>query len=93
MSTAREGILLEGASLTSGDRNDAYGDPAANLTVQMSLWAMYSAASQGKHSPAHEAAMQHVFAKIARIACGKAGHRDNYVDAATYIAIAWECDQ
>lgn len=33
-----------------------------------------------------------LLAKIARIASGARGHRDNYVDAATYIAIAYECD-
>ena len=27
-----------------------------------------------------------------RAICISCGHRDNYVDAATYIAIAFECD-
>lgn len=92
MSTEREKILADGIALTSGDRNRTYGEPAPNLKMQMLLWELYRANAGSKHSLAHEAAMQHVFAKIARIACGVRGHRDNYLDAATYIAIAYECD-
>lgn len=88
----RERVLLDGIELTGGDRNRTYGAPAPNLALQMALWELYKAVAADKHSPAHDAAMQHVFAKIARIASGKRGHRDNYVDAATYIAIAYECD-
>jgi len=88
----RERVLLDGVELTGGDRNKTYGAPAPNLALQMALWELYKTAAGDKHSPAHDAAMQHVFAKIACIASGKRGHRDNYVDAATYIAIAYECD-
>jgi len=88
----RERVLLDGIELTGGDRNRTYGAPAPNLSLQMQLWESYKAVAADKHSAAHDAAMQHVFAKIARIASGKRGHRDNYVDSATYIAIAYECD-
>lgn len=88
----RERVLLDGIELTGGDRNKTYGAPAPNLALQLNLWNWYKSVAGEKHSAAHDAAMQHVFAKIARIATGKRGHRDNYVDAATYIAIAFECD-
>ena len=88
----RQKVLEEGVRLTTGDRNKTYGSPDVNLRFQYALWELYREAAQHKHSWAHDAAMQHVFAKIARIACGAPGHRDNYVDAATYVAIAYECD-
>lgn len=91
MITEREQILADGAALTSGDRNRTYGPPAINLDLQMTLWNAYQTVAGIQHSAAHDAAMQHVFAKIARIATGKL-HRDNYVDLATYAAIAYECD-
>ncbi len=89
--TYREKVLLDGVALTTGDRNRTYGPPAPNLTLQMALWEAYKAAAGNRHTPAHDAAMQHVFAKIARIASGDL-HRDNYVDLSTYAAIAYECD-
>ena len=92
MTSEREQILADGIALTGGDRNRTYGDPSPNLHLQFQLWELYIRAAGEKHSDAHDAAMQHVFAKIARIASGARGHRDNYVDAATYIAIAYECD-
>lgn len=88
----REKILADGIALTTGDRNKTYGPPAINLGLQWEFWESYRANSRGKYSQAHEAAMQHVFAKIARIATAPHVHRDNYVDAATYLAIAYECD-
>lgn len=89
--TLRERVLRDGIDLTTGDRNRTYGSPAPNLTLQLRLWELYNAAAGGKHTSAHDAAMQHIFAKVARIACGQVGHRDNYVDLATYAAIAYEC--
>lgn len=87
----REEVLRQGIELTTNSRNKSYGPPSVNLTTQMELWTIYKRAAGNRYSPGHDAAMQHLFAKIARIACGAMGHRDNYVDAATYIAIAWEC--
>ena len=91
MTTEREKVLHDGAALTSGDRDKTYGPPSRNLELQMVLYAAYAEVAKGKHSAGHDAAMQHVFAKVARIAAGNL-HRDNYVDGATYLAIAWECE-
>lgn len=93
--TERGEILERGLDLTENDRNKTYGDPSINLQCQWELWQVYDKfcrlATPG-HMAAHQAAMQHVFAKIARIACGAAGHTDNYVDGAVYLAIASEVD-
>ena len=92
--TERGAILRDGYELTHGDRNVTYGDPGINLECQMRLYEIYAeyALPRNLHTAAHEAAIQHIFAKLARIACGVAHHRDNYIDLATYAAIAWECD-
>ena len=84
-------ILEHGIEITMGDRNDAYGNPAINLDLQMRMWNCYKSVAHAKHSEAHDAAMQHVFAKIARVAAG-AFREDNYIDMATYAAIAYECE-
>jgi len=90
--TTREAILQQGIGLTTGDRNDAYGDPQINLQCQEELWLVYEKFCKhtGKDfSLAHQGTMKHVFAKLARIACGSY-REDNYVDGATYMAIAGE---
>ena len=88
----RAQCLQECIALTTGDRNKTYGPPEPNLTLQMELWTLYKRAAGDKHSMAHDAAMQHVFAKIARIASGPPLHEDNYVDLSGYAALAYECD-
>lgn len=93
--TERGSILESGIKLTEGSRNDSYGDPNINLQCQKELWDIYTKFNRfsgAEHSLAHDAAIQHICAKLARIACGEPGHRDNYVDLATYAAIAAECD-
>ena len=88
----RAQCLQECIALTTGGRNKTYGPLEPNLTLQMELWTLYKRAAGDKHSMAHDAAMQHVFAKLARIASGPLLHEDNYVDLSTYSAIAYECD-
>lgn len=93
--TERGQILETGIELTEGNRNRAYGAPNVNLQCQWELWSIYDRycrLAQPGHMAAHQAAMQMVFAKIARIACGPAGHEDNYTDGSVYLAIASEVD-
>lgn len=93
--TERGKILEQGINLTEGDRDATYGDPNINLQCQWELWRVYDRYCRlctPGHMAAHQAAMQHVLAKISRIACGPAGHTDNYIDGATYLAIASEVD-
>ena len=93
----REEVLLTARDLTCGDRNDAYNDPRVNMRAfeELMEWAQKwqrhnmdsSAAGYG-----HDAAMTMVYAKLARIVVG-AAKADNYIDAAAYLAMAWECEQ
>lgn len=93
----REEVLLTARDLTCGDRNDAYNDPRVNMMAFEELlewankWQRHnldaSAAGCG-----HDAAMTMVYAKLARIVVGVA-KADNYIDAAAYLAMAWECEQ
>lgn len=90
---ARVAVLQDGAALTSGDRDVTYGPPKLNLKCQAALYdvLMSYGVTGCDRGLAHDAAMMHVCAKLARIATGPGAiHRDNYVDAATYIAIAYE---
>lgn len=90
-SKERELILREGIALTTDSRNSIYGEPIRNMTCHGELIAVYQKYA-GANVSAHDAAIFQVLAKIARIACAPDGvrHRDNYVDGATYMAIAYE---
>lgn len=93
----REEVLLTARDLTCGDRNDAYNDPRVNMSAFEEL--MEWAEKWRKHTLdtsacgyGHDAAMVMVYAKIARIVVG-AAKADNYIDAAAYLAMAWECHE
>lgn len=96
----REEVLLTARDLTCGDRNDAYNDPRINMMAFEELlewanrWAKYGLVSTAGTTGAvgHNAAMIMVYAKITRIVVG-AAKADNYIDAAAYLAMAWECQE
>lgn len=88
---ARVRLLSTAIALTSGDRNQAYGDPSVNLTCHAELLAVYEKYAKGKHHPSHDAAIIQVLAKLSRIACGSF-REDNYIDGAAYFGIAGECE-
>lgn len=97
----REEVLREAVNLTTTDRAAAYGDPARNMQCFSELrevffrFAEIASADEAVApacSQAHDGAIIMVLAKLARIACGSA-NRDNYVDAAAYLAIAWEAEK
>lgn len=63
------------------------------FAAYLELYRSFSGQRMGEQpSPAHEAAMVMVLAKVARITVGARGHKDNYTDAAKYLAIAYEAD-
>lgn len=93
MISARETILQDAADLTGGDRNKSYGSPHENLTFMADLVGAYI---YGKYAAAlpltsEDMAWIMVMTKISRTPASQ--HRDNYVDAAAYAAIAGECRQ
>jgi len=80
-------IILETAlKLTTGDRNQTYGDPIDNLTIFADLINAYFKTNM----TAIDASIIMTLAKISRVAVNK-NHQDNYIDGAAYMAIAGEC--
>lgn len=93
-------LLYEGARLTGGDRNKTYGSPFDNLDNTATLWSAYLHAKYRGQTvdevqlqlTAEDVAHMMQLLKMARtIAPGY--HADNYIDNATYGAIAGECRQ
>jgi len=82
--------LEEAATLTSGDRNKDYGPPIENLTASGELKATMRRHMIRDLSTAEIEALDMVLTKIGRIITGPKPKRDNYVDGAAYMAIAWE---
>ena len=83
-------VLEEAARLTSGARDATYGPPIVNLSASGELKAVMRAHLVRDLSFAEIEALDMVLTKIGRIITGPEPHRDSYVDAAAYIAIAWE---
>lgn len=82
--------LEEAASLTSGERDAAYGPPTVNLAASGELKATMRKHMVRHLSPAELEALDMVLTKVGRIITGPKPKRDNYVDGAAYMAIAWE---
>lgn len=80
----REAILKEGIRLTTGDRDEVYGDPLVNMTHTAALWSAYLLHKVTAEDVAHMMTL----VKIARSRSGD--NADNYVDGAVYQAIAGE---
>jgi hypothetical protein len=84
-------LLSKGIELTGGDRNAVYGDPWDNLTACAALWEAYLTAKYSEvHLVAEDVAHMMQLVKMTRTFHG-GYHADNYVDNATYGAIAGEC--
>jgi hypothetical protein len=83
-------VLEEAARLTSGARDATYGPPLVNLSASGELKAVMRSHLVRDLSFAELEALDMVLTKIGRIITGPEPHRDNYVDASAYMAIAWE---
>ncbi len=84
-------VLKRAIACTLGDRQDAYGPPSDALFLAAEFIRLYKQSAGNKYCAAHDEAIALACLKLARIACGSAGHNDNYVDGAAYFAIAAEC--
>lgn len=82
--------LEEAARLTDGDRNADYGPPVVNLAASGDLKATMRRHMVRDLSTAELEALDMVLTKIGRIITGPKPKRDNYIDGAAYMAIAWE---
>jgi hypothetical protein len=87
-------LLKKGMALTGGDRNETYGPPWENLTACAQVWEAYIGAKFGAEFKltAEDVAHMMQLVKMTRTFHGRY-HPDNYVDNATYGAIAGECRQ
>jgi len=88
-------LLKKGIELTGGDRNEAYGPPWDNLTACAQLWEAYLDAKFDECNiklTAEDVAHMMQLVKMTRTFYGPY-HADNYLDNATYGAIAGECRQ
>lgn len=88
----REEVLSEAMWLTTVDRDRVYGNPTTNMQAFADFVEVYMK-HRADFPTAHDAAIIMALAKIARIAVGKTLHRDNYVDAAAYLGMAYEATQ
>ena len=82
----REEILQTAIHLTMGDRNENYGDPVDEYQRQAAAFHLLT----GHDITAREAVLFMVLLKLGRLS-GNEMHKDSYIDAAAYLAIAWEC--
>ena len=81
-------VLKDAIKLTVGERKNTYGPFVENMRHLAALIQAYYGTINV--SP-HDAAVILALSKISRIANSNQYHRDNYVDAANYLAAAWEC--
>ena len=82
----RVACLHEAARLTSGDRNEAYGEPVANMQHIADIFNAWA----GRDLTGREIAQVMVATKLARSQTSPT-HRDSYVDAMAYRGIEFEC--
>ncbi len=78
-------ILTEAESLMSGDRRGQYGAPAVNFRNVATIWSVVL----GHDVTPAEVCLCMGALKLVRASSGDK-HRDSYVDAAAYFALAWE---
>lgn len=90
----REDVLRTAIALTTGDRHNTYGNPTRNMECFADLVRAYLHYSLPEGNVmglnGHDAAMIMALTKVARIAVGSNTHKDNYIDAAAYLGIAYE---
>ena len=79
-------VLDTARDLTCGDRNDAYGEPVANM---QRIAGIFNAIT-GRDLSGREIALVHQATKLARRAMNTT-HKDSYVDGAAYTGIEYEC--
>lgn len=84
-------ILTEAAELITGDRNKTYGSPTENFANTAALWNVQIGHKLNIPLTAADVAQLMVQLKMARMIAQP--KRDNYVDAAGYLACGWECEE
>lgn len=87
----RVAVLNEASALITGDRNQTYGSPTENFANTAALWNVQIGHKLNAPLTAADVAQLMVQLKMARMIAQP--KRDNYVDAAGYLACGWECEE
>ncbi len=82
----RAAVLRRAEHLTCGDRNASYGAPTVNMADTAALWSAFL----GTPVTGAQVAVCMALVKAARLRASP-DHFDSHVDAAAYMAIAYEC--
>ncbi len=87
--TIDESILYEAFKTTNGERQDSYGAPEDSFKIIASFWTTYLEDKYEINEDIDSLDVAHMMTlfKIARM-LGQKPNRDNYIDAAGYLAIA-----
>jgi hypothetical protein len=80
-------ILREAEEIISADRERTHGKAEENLSNIATLWDAWCRVSRDAQMTPHDVAIMMALLKIARTQTG-VYNRDDYVDAAGYIALA-----
>ena len=80
-------ILREAEQIISADRERTHGKAEDNLANIATLWYAWCRVSRDAPMTAHDVAIMMALLKIARTQTG-VYNRDDYVDAAGYVALA-----
>jgi hypothetical protein len=80
-------ILREAEEIVSADRERSHGKAEENLANIATLWDAWCRVSRDAQMTSHDVAIMMSLLKIARTQTGTY-NRDDYVDAAGYIALA-----
>ena len=80
-------ILREAEEIISSDRERTHGKAEDNLANIATLWDAWCRVSRDAQMTAHDVAIMMALLKIARTQTGTY-NRDDYVDAAGYVALA-----
>lgn len=80
-------ILREAEEIISADRERSHGKAEENLANIATMWDAWCRVSRDAQMTSHDVAIMMALLKIARTQTGTY-NRDDYVDAAGYIALA-----
>lgn len=75
---------------TISDRDKKYGGFENVSVAHINFWEVFEKTSQKQLSPPHRIALDMIFHKLARIACGDPNYKDNWHDIAGYALLGEE---
>lgn len=86
----RASVLDSARDAVLKDRNDTHGEPEDTFAAIADFHRVWRKWNRQRNGDAHDAAIELLLVKVARIATGAPAHMDNYVDTAGYASCAYE---